>query len=189
VTLPWLTEARGATFSGDALYRYLLWRTWDLKKPLLNWLMLNPSTADAFRDDPTVHRCRMWAWHWGYGGVVVTNIHAYRATDPRRLWKLDDPTGAENDAYILLVAKAAGHVVCAWGVHGERNERSKAVRTLLKDVSLYALRFAGSGEPMHPLYRRNDATPIPFGEAPEWVRPGPDPGPTEQMDLFGKQGT
>jgi hypothetical protein len=183
VTLPWHAAAFGARFSGDGTYRYLLWRTWKTEQPALNFLMLNPSTATETKDDPTVHRCRMWAWHWGYGGLVVTNIYAYRATDPRRLWKVADPVGPENDTNILLAAKAAEHVVCAWGVHGERNDRSKTVRTLLKDVSLYAMRITGSGEPMHPLYLPGSATPQPYGEAPAWVRPGPDPSPTEQLVL------
>jgi hypothetical protein len=185
MTPPWLTEASGARFSEDKAYRYLLWRTWDLDKPLINWLMLNPSTADELRDDPTVHRCRLWAWHWGYGGIVVTNIHAYRSTDPRKLWKVDDPTGPENDSHIAMAARASGCVVCAWGVHGEKRDRSKAVRELLRDVPLYALKITNGGEPMHPLYVISKQTPIQYGDGtPKWQRPGPDPNPNEQL-TFG----
>ncbi|TMF61888.1 MAG: DUF1643 domain-containing protein, partial [Chloroflexi bacterium] len=69
---------RGATFSADRRYRYRLWRRWDGARPVVAFVMLNPSTADARRDDPTIRRCIGFAKSWGFGGVEVVNLFAYR---------------------------------------------------------------------------------------------------------------
>src|SRR3954469_17706712 len=91
----------GARFSADGLYRYALWRVWDADRGLCNFLMLNPSTADETVNDPTVARCARRARSWGYGGLVVTNLFAFRATDPSGLRAAPDPVGPEDDAAIV----------------------------------------------------------------------------------------
>lgn len=116
--------------------------------------MLNPSTADEFRLDPTCTRARDYAERWGYGALVVTNAFAWRATDPDDMKAAPDPVGRANDAAILRAAREAALVVCAWGNHGAHLGRSMRVADLLRGVgvALHALRVNGSGEPAHPLY-------------------------------------
>jgi hypothetical protein len=147
-------SASGATFSPCRRWRYLLWRRWDAAKPAANFLMLNPSTADEFQLDPSCTRARNYAERWGYGAVVVTNVFAWRATDPDDMKAAKDPVGKQNDAAILGAARKVGIVVCAWGNHGAHLERSAAVAGMLRDegITLHALRVNASGEPAHPLY-------------------------------------
>jgi hypothetical protein len=144
----------GATFSSCRRWRYLLWRCWDGGKPAANFVMLNPSTADETRLDPTCTRARRYAERWGYGALVVTNVFAWRATDPEEMKVAPDPVGPENDSAIVRAAREAGLVVCAWGNHGAHAARSTRVLELLgaAGVALHALRVNGSGEPAHPLY-------------------------------------
>lgn len=91
---------KGAIISGCGKYRYSLWRTWDKKLPKVMFIMLNPSTADAYEDDPTIRRCINFAKSWGYGGIVVGNLFAYRATNPKKLILIDDPSGSANHHYL-----------------------------------------------------------------------------------------
>ena len=116
--------------------------------------MLNPSTADEFKLDPTCARARSYAELWGYGGLIVTNVFGWRATDPNEMRAAKDPVGPGNDAAIVRAAKEAGIVVCAWGNHGQFLDRSSAVRSLLNKnkIQLHTLRVNANGEPAHPLY-------------------------------------
>lgn len=116
--------------------------------------MLNPSTADEVRLDPTCSRARDYAARWGYGALVVTNVFAWRATDPAKLMAARDPVGSENDRAILRAAREAAIVICAWGNHGAHLGRAERVVRLLEraGVPLHALRVNASGEPAHPLY-------------------------------------
>lgn len=160
-----------ATFSPCGLYRYTLTR--DLGPGRLgtcNFCMLNPSTADAERSDPTVTRAMGFARTWGYSRLVVTNLFAYRSTDPRPLYKRDDPVGPENDSTIVGQAREAGLVVCAWGVHGALRGRGDFVRGLLVDagVRLHVLRLTKGGHPGHPLYLA--ATALPARWTASWTR-------------------
>lgn len=150
-----------ATFSADRVHRYLLTRTWDASLPSVNFLMLNPSTADAFQLDPTNRRCVGFAQAWGYGSMVTTNIFAYRSTNPAGLRTAADAVGPENDDTILSAAKSADFVIAAWGTHGELQGRGTAVRTMLgeADVALHALRLTKAGHPGHPLYILGDTVP------------------------------
>jgi hypothetical protein len=161
-----MTEA-GATFSPCRRWRYLLWRRWDAAKPVANFLMLNPSTADEVKLDPTCARARDYAERWGYGALIVTNIFAFRNTDPNRMKAAQDPVGPGNDAAIVKAAKESGIVVCAWGNHGSFLERSCEVRALLSKSKIkpHALRLNANGEPAHPLYLPGRLQPI-FWAAP-----------------------
>ena len=154
----------GASFSRCRRWRYLLWRRWDEARPLANFLMLNPSTADEFKLDPSCTRARRYAERWGYGGLIVTNLFGWRATDPDVMLAAQDPVGRGNDRAILAAAREAAIVVCAWGNHGAHNERSRQVLSRLRcaGLSLHMLRMNGSGEPAHPLYLPGSLAPAHF---------------------------
>ena len=152
----------GAEFSDCRKWRYLLWRCWDQSGPVANFLMLNPSTADEAKLDPTCSRARAYAEAWGYGALIVTNIFGWRSTDPRALRRVRDPVGAANDAAILRAAGEADLVVCAWGNHGI--ERGREVEELLRKTrtKLHILRLTGAGQPGHPLYLRKSLKAAPW---------------------------
>jgi hypothetical protein len=143
----------GASFSRCRKWRYLLWRKWA-DGPVANFLMLNPSTADEVKLDPSCTRARLYAERWGFSALVVTNLFGWRATDPDDMKAARDPVGSQNDKSILEAAQQAHLVVCAWGNHGAHRDRSKKVVELLRrnDISLTVLRLNSNGEPAHPLY-------------------------------------
>ena len=155
----------GAVFSPDNIYRYKLWRIWNRQLPLLNFILLNPSTADAERDDPTVYCCGQRARHLGYGGLLVTNAFAFRSTNPDRLYEVEDPVGPDNDGAILTEAKRASLVICGWGKLGRYMGRDALVCDLLRQrgmVRPYVLNLNGDGTPEHPLYQPYSRQPIPY---------------------------
>jgi hypothetical protein len=154
-----MTEA-GAAFSPCRRWRYLLWRRWDEARPVANFLMLNPSTADEVKLDPTCARARDYAERWGYGALIVTNIFAFRNTNPNQMKVAKDPVGPGNDAAIVRAAKESEIVVCAWGNHGAFLNRSARVRALLDKTKLHVLRVNANGEPAHPLYLPGRLKPI-----------------------------
>lgn len=149
-----IRNSSGAVFSPCRRWRYLLWRRWDEKRPVANFLMLNPSTADEVKLDPSCTRARLYAERWGYGALIVTNLFGWRATDPDDMKAAKDPVGAGNDGAILAAAREAQIVVCAWGNHGAHHGRSAKVLSQLRaaGLCLHMLRMNGSGEPAHPLY-------------------------------------
>jgi hypothetical protein len=161
------STATGAQFSSCRQWRYLLWRRWDEGKPVANFLMLNPSTADEFKLDPTCARARDFAERWGFGALIVTNVFAWRATDPTALREVSDPVGRGNDRAIVRAAKEAALVVAAWGNHGALLNRSARVMSLLRENGVVpkALRINGSGEPAHPLYLSSRLAPVVFAAA------------------------
>lgn len=156
---------RGALFSPCRTWRYTLWRIWDRDRPLLNVIGLNPSTATETLDDPTIRRCIGYARVWGYGGYVMTNLFAFRATDPKVMKAAPEPVGRDNDRRIVDVAERARMVLAAWGVHGDHQDRAGHVLRLLAffNVPLYCLGTTQGGHPKHPLYLRRDAKPEPYG--------------------------
>jgi len=158
-----MTEA-GAVFSSCRRWRYLLWRCWDESKPAANFLMLNPSTADEFKLDPSCTRARNYAGRWGFGAVLITNIFGWRATDPGEMKLVKDPVGRGNDRAILKAAKEAKLVVCAWGNHGEHRARGAEVRRMLfrNRIRVHLLKLNGGGHPAHPLYLPGTLTPAVF---------------------------
>ncbi|OSM00281.1 hypothetical protein MAIT1_00764 [Magnetofaba australis IT-1] len=134
---------------------------------MINFLLLNPSTADEAKNDPTVERCERYARAWGYGTMLVTNVFAYRATDPARMKAFANPVGPGNNQAILTAARMAQRVVAAWGNHAQHLQRSDEVRALLERarIPLYCLNLNRSGEPVHPLYQRKDLQPRPLPPA------------------------
>lgn len=146
------SHTSGAIFDGP--YRYHLWRRWDAAASLL-FVMLNPSTADAARDDPTIRRCVGFARAWGFGAVEVVNLFAWRATDPRELRRARDPVGPDNDRAILAAAARNQAIIAAWGNHGALGERDRQVAALLAPFGARCLGARTSGgAPRHPLYVR-----------------------------------
>ncbi len=144
----------GAVICG--VYRYLLWRQWNPEGPRVTFLMLNPSTADAASNDPTIRRCISFAQSWGYGSLEVVNLFAYRAVSPQALRGATDPVGPENDQYLLQAAARSACMVAAWGDGGHYQDRGRAVTALLitHSYDLSCLGRTQSGCPRHPLYIR-----------------------------------
>lgn len=143
-----------ALYSDCERYRYLLTRTWDEGGRKALFIMLNPSTATEVQNDPTVERCERRARALGFGAFRVTNIFAYRATDPKVMRAQADPVGPENDAAILQSLPWADQIVCAWGSHGAHLARGDAVAALLRATSkpLWHLGLTQACAPKHPLY-------------------------------------
>lgn len=143
-----------AVYSPCERYRYALTRTWDPKGRRALFVMLNPSTATEVQNDPTVERCERRARALGFGAFRVTNIFAWRDTDPRKMRAASDPVGPENDAAIVDGAAWADQVICAWGSHGAHLDRGPAVEALLRATGqpLFHLGLTKHGHPRHPLY-------------------------------------
>ena len=158
-----------ASFDDLGTYRYRLTRIWDGDRPEVIWVMLNPSTADATSDDPTIRRVVGFSRSWGFGSAVVVNLFALMATSPADLVTHPTPVGPGNDEEILAATSAA-EVVVAWGNHGTVPNpdtgvsRAHEVRDLVANgrSRLMCLGTTGAGQPRHPLYLRSVTTPVPF---------------------------
>lgn len=162
----------GARFSPCGAYRYTLWRKWEPREKSLCFVMLNPSTADAEKNDPTVERCERRARQLGFGGLLVVNLFALRSTDPAALYTHVDPVGPENDNIIRAAAQLGGQVVCGWGGHGRLRDRGTHVLAAIRSVGVtpYALEFNSDGTPRHPLYVSYDIVPRVMRETePGWI--------------------
>jgi len=172
-----------AVYSDCERYRYELTRTWDPAGPKALFVMLNPSTATEVQNDPTVERCERRARTLGFGAFRVTNIFAWRDTDPKKMRAAADPVGPENDAAISEGARWADRVICAWGTHGEHLGRGPAVEALLRatELPLYHLGLSKAGHPKHPLY-------IGYARQPElWLRDGMLQTPTIEGEDHGRR--
>jgi len=160
MTLPGLDVSAhsGAIFSDDKAYRYRLWRAWDTDRETVAFCMLNPSTADEMKNDPTIGRCVGFARDWGFGGLEVVNLFAFRATDPKELKKASDPVGPENAQYITRAALESKIFVCAWGNHGAFNSQASLILKKLKGYKIpaFCLGVNRNGSPRHPLYISRD---------------------------------
>lgn len=157
-----------AIFSTCGRYRYQLRETWDPSRPLVLWLLMNPSVACIEHGDPTLRKTGSFARAWGYGGQLVGNVHAYRATDKRRLLEVEDPVGPKNDRMILAMAAEAKTVVLAYGQPPHPLlPRGAQVAALLRDhPGLCHLRLSKDGTPVHPLYLPSSLHPIPHSQGP-----------------------
>ena len=156
--------ASTAVYSDCDRFRYLLTRTWDPGAPKALFVMLNPSTATETQNDPTVERCERRARALGFGTFRVTNIFAFRATDPRVMRAQEDPVGPGNDAAISDSARWANRIICAWGTHGAHLDRGSQVEALLRRLGhpLHHLGLTKAGHPTHPLYIAYDRQPQPW---------------------------
>lgn len=156
-------EPPRAILSPCGLYRYLLWRAASSRgSGTCLFVMLNPSTADADRDDPTLRRCISFASSWGFARVELANLFAFRATDPEELLQAADPVGPDNDRYVLEAARRAHRIVVAWGAHGTHLGRGDTVRKMLAEFQVLSFGLTATGQPRHPLYLRADTVPLPL---------------------------
>lgn len=167
-----------ARFSPCGLYRYSLTRRWA-DGPTVAFVGLNPSTADEYADDPTIRRCVGFAKRWGYGRLVMLNLYAYRATDPRELHEAPGAGADSRGEFVggwdinLQVVQAHASmsklIVCAWGADpGPLAARTAEVlgRVAHSGREVVALALTKHGQPRHPLYVRGDVEPIPYPKEP-----------------------
>lgn len=143
-----------AVYSDCERYRYALTRTWDPQGKRVLFVMLNPSKATEVQNDPTVERCERRARALGFGAFQVTNIFAWRDTDPFQMRKARDPIGPENDATIRAGAEWADQIIAAWGTHGAHLDRGPQMADILHATQkpIYTLGLSKHGHPKHPLY-------------------------------------
>src|SRR5262245_29507082 len=170
-SFPCSNVTRGtAVFSADGRYRYLLTRRVGPGEKVATFIMLNPSTADASADDPTIRKCIGFSRRWRCGVLRAVNLFACRATDPSDLKAAADPVGPENLQWILRAVRRSERsaqrstIVCAWGVHGTHRDQDAAMLRLLHEqaIRLAALGLTRDGYPRHPLYAPYEARPIHF---------------------------
>lgn len=162
---------KSAVISNCGKYRYALGRSWgdcgrDWPRAVV-WIMLNPSTADAEFDDPTIRRCISFSQSWGFDCLRVVNLFGLRATDPAELGRVADPVGPENDEHIRLLLGEASRVIVAWGANKAVGDRAKEVLRMAqvgasmdKYPCVECLGTTAEGHPRHPLYVRADTNPI-----------------------------
>lgn len=150
---------RTAALSTCGTYRYRLGRRWAEGSTLL-FVMLNPSTADADIDDPTIRRCIGFAQRGGFGALEVVNLYAYRATKPQDLRNAGYPVGPDNDHHIVSAASDAATVCVAWGANVAGLKRPDVVLPLLRRVGMpiTCLSITRSGYPGHPLFLPSSCT-------------------------------
>ena len=155
---------RTAVFDPTGQYRYRLGRRWQAAGPTVTFIMLNPSTADAVQDDPTLRACLQFAQRWEAAALSVVNLFGYRTPHPSVLKTAVDPIGAENDAYVMRAVDEAERVILAWGNFGGWLGRDRVILNLLtahKD-KLHYLQRNKSGQPRHPLYIKRELPLQPF---------------------------
>jgi hypothetical protein len=157
---------KSAIISECGLYLYELRRTWDEQKPQMVFIMLNPSTADAEKDDQTIRRCIGFAQHHDFGGIVVCNLGAGRATSPKDWMKMEDPIGTQNDWRVGVILRdevfnKRGKVIAAWGAWGGFMNRDVNLKNMAKahGVRLWHLGTTKDGMPKHPLARGKEFIP------------------------------
>ena len=154
-----------ARLSECGRYRYRLWRRWA-EGPQALFILLNPSTADAHVDDPTLRRCMSFAQREGCAALEVVNLMAWRATSPADL--PSDPIracGPENLDHIrAAVVSTHGPIIAGWGAHPMAATLAGALLTELRAMGrqVHALRLTKSGAPGHPLYIPKEAPLIAF---------------------------
>lgn len=151
-----------AEFSINRKYRYALLRVWDLSKPRLSLIGLNPSSANAHKDDPTIRRCVDFADREGYGSIVIHNLFAYITSNPSKLLSIDDPVGPDNDMILRsLMEYTSQDIWVMWGSSKIAKERVKS--PVIQNLSrMICLGISRSGQPKHPLYLRVDTPFEPF---------------------------
>ena len=156
-----MNEIRGCMFSPCRRYRYSLWRDADgFGQGFCMFIGLNPSTADEFKNDPTIRRCIRFAKEWGYARLLMTNLFGFRATDPGDMRLEADPVGPDNDGVLLVSASKANLIVAAWGAEGAYRQRGQwAIASL---PPMMCLGLTKDGHPRHPLYCRAGLQPVPF---------------------------
>lgn len=175
-----MNSERRTIFSPCRQYRYTLWREWpemfwfDDIEPgeacagnrfkYVQFIGLNPSTADENKNDPTIRKCIGFAKKWGYGALCMTNIFAWRDTQPAKMKQQEFPVGVDNLDHVSTCAKDADLIIAAWGKHGAHLQQDKNVESWIRAAGgkLFCLRKNQDGSPMHPLYVPYETKPIPY---------------------------
>jgi hypothetical protein len=154
--------ASTAVYSDCENYRYSLTRSWDPSGLKVLFVMLNPSKATEIQNDPTVERCERRARTLGFGAFQVTNIFAWRETNPHLMRKAVDPVGPDNDAVLTQGTAWADSVIAAWGTHGSHLDRGTTVKAILRaqPTPVFHLGLSKAGHPKHPLYIAYSQQPI-----------------------------
>lgn len=172
-----------AIISPCSKYRYSLTRFWS-GEHALPFIMLNPSTADASKDDPTIRRCMGFARSRGFGGIIVANLFAFRATSPADMKAALHPVGPFNDQHLTDLMKWAGRagvpVVAAWGAHGSHQGRAGQVLSLARLIGcrMVCLGTTQAGDPRHPLYVKGDQPFVDYCAAVGGHAETPAPSPS-----------
>jgi hypothetical protein len=168
---------RSAEVSECGRYRWWLRRSWSLwnadgthriGKGVVSFIMLNPSTADALQDDPTIRRCIGFAKSWGFNTLSVRNLFPWRATDPKELFRAETVTGGHRGDVELTTALTADLVVAAWGANVPFKRDAEAIEMFVTSapmVPIYCLGTTKNGSPRHPLYVKADQQPVLFQPA------------------------
>lgn len=160
--------AVSAVLSADGKYRYILTREMEpLAKPQrsLTWVMLNPSTADAEKDDPTIRRVRSFSLAWGATRFAVVNLYAFRATKPADLpASMEERHGPEWEYWTTRAIGEADGVMFAWGAHPSAVEGAAALEALYLQLGkgIMCLGRTKHGAPRHPLYVLTGTSPEPY---------------------------
>lgn len=144
-----------ADISDDGLYRYALYRRLSMGERTVLFVGLNPSTADATQDDPTIRRCAGFARSWGFDWLYMGNLNAWRSTDPKRLPKEIDggaAVGPRNQEALTWMAQRAEIVVACWGQHKLNQYARTLSRIILALPHARCLGRNDDGSPRHPLY-------------------------------------
>lgn len=149
-----------AEFSACEKYRYELRRVWDNSKPLVLFIGINPSDANASVEDNTSRVCINYAKRWNFGGLLLGNLFALVSKDQSALYNTLDPVGPNNDDWLQKLQSEAKLVVCAWSNTGSYMGRDKIALEFLK--SPHCLTKLKSGRPGHPLYKKASLQPIPL---------------------------
>ena len=153
-----MNKNNDAIFSDCRKYRYALWRVWDLSKPKLMIIGLNPSTANEVSDDPTIRRVKSMAKNLGYGGVYMMNLFAIVSSDPKVLRSEGLDLIGENDSWLTNISGICQDIVFAWGNFKEAIERGKEVSKMFPNAKAFHINKNGS--PKHPLYIKSDVVPV-----------------------------
>lgn len=159
----------GAIFSECLRYRYHLWRQWrelTASAGFVLFAMLNPSTADEFKLDPTLTRCKGFTQRFGFSRFEVVNLFALRSTDPKALLSHPDPVGPSNDLVIKTCMEKATVIVVGWGAFPLASWRAKQVFELAQGKPLHCLGTTQAGHPRHPLYLPSAAELRPWAPQP-----------------------
>jgi hypothetical protein len=157
------TVESGAVFSSSNQHRYSLWRVWNALKPIVCYVLLNPSTATHEIPDPTVMRCVERAKQLGFGGIEIVNLFALRTSTPAVLYRHPDPVGVDNNEWIAKATSKASMIICGWGAHGDLFNRGIGVQRLLQNrypSKVHYLKMNRNGTPAHPLYLPYDLEPV-----------------------------
>jgi|SRR6185437_13053638 len=150
----------GAEFSKCRKYRYALWRQWDISKPWVMFIGLNPSTANATTDDPTIRRVKSISNNLGYGGFYMMNCFPFISTDPKQLKEFGNTK--INDEWLRKIANRCETIICAWGNFNIVRESGREYELIHMFPDAKALHINKNGSPKHPLYCKSDIQLVNF---------------------------